>query len=246
MNLFRSTIAAAFAVLLAVGGMSSAASAGDHNWQGSYVGVVGSGGLYTVEQEDYWCWWSCNAPTLQDWHASIGAQGGHNWQNGNFVFGIVGDISTGFDESTGVSYNGGNSRAEFSADWNYYATIRAKLGLAAGNALVYGTAGIAIADVDYSAVGTSSFNVNGFDCSSTSVDCASVNDTKVGFAGGIGVGYPISDNMSIGFEYLYIGMPNEKDRYDTDEENNPTDTDDYVNWTTSAQLARLSLVYEFN
>ena len=122
----------------------------------------------------------------------------------------------------------------------------AKAGLAAGNALVYGTAGIAIADVDYSAVGTSSFNVDGFDCTSTNVDCASVNDTKIGFAAGIGVGYPISDNMSLSFEYLYIGMPNEKDRYDTDEEDNPTDTDDYVNWTTSAHLARLSLVYEFN
>ena len=220
--------------------------AGDKNWQGTYVGVVGSAGLYTVEQEDYWCWWACDAPTLQDWGASIGAQAGHNLQDGNFVYGIVADISTGFEDSTGVSYNGGNNRANFSAEWNYYATLRAKAGLAAGNALFFGTAGIAIADVDYQAVGTGSFNVDGFNCASTNVDCASVNDTKVGFAAGFGVGYPLGDNMNLTFEYLYIGLPSDKDRYDDDEINNPTDTDDYVQWTTSAQLARVALVWELN
>ncbi len=244
MYVFRSAIAAVFAVLIAVGGVNSATSA-EYNWSGSYIGVVGSGGMYTVEQEDYWCWWSCDAPTLQDWQASIGAQAGHNWQNGNFVFGVVGDISTGFEDSTGTSWSAGNSRAEYGAEWNYYATLRAKAGLAAGNALVYGTAGIAIVDVDYTAVGTNDYNADGFDCS-LDVDCASVNDTKVGFAAGLGVGYPISDNITLGFEYLYIGLPWDKDRWDADEVSNPTDTDDYVSWTTSAHLARVSVVWNLN
>lgn len=245
MNVFRSALAAVFAVAAAIGGINTATSA-EYNWSGSYIGIVGSGGLYTVEQEDYWCWWSCNAPTLQDWDASIGAQAGHNWQSGNFVFGVVGDISTGFENSTGIRYSGGDSAADYSAEWNYYATLRAKAGLAAGNAMVYGTAGIAIVGVDYKTVGTSSFIANGFDCSSTDVDCAGVDDTKVGFAAGLGAGYPIGDNLTIGFEYLYIGLPWDKDRYDEDELNNPDDTDDYVSWTTSAHLARVSLVWNLN
>jgi hypothetical protein len=62
----------------------------------------------------------------------------------------------------------------------------------------------------------------------------------------MGVGYPIADNVQLTFEYLYIGLPQEKDRYDSDEEDNPDDTDDYVSWTTSAHLARVSVVWELN
>ena len=84
MRLLKSLVAASLAILMTLPGMATAAPApGGYNWSGSYAGAVASGGLFTVEQEDYWCWYACNAPTLQDWDASIGLQAGHNWQNGN-------------------------------------------------------------------------------------------------------------------------------------------------------------------
>jgi len=243
MRLLKSLMAASLAILMTLPGMATAAPApGGYNWSGSYAGAVASGGLFTVEQEDYWCWWACNAPTLQDWDASIGLQAGHNWQNGNFVHGLVVDWSTGFENSESVRWNSNTTGVDWSAEWNSYATIRGRAGLAAGNALVFATAGVAIVDVDYSA---SEFQPSD-NCSDTDVDCAAYSDTEYGFAGGIGVGYPVGDNMHLTFEYLYIGLPWAKDRYDSDEEDNPTETDDYVSWTTSAHIGRVALVWEFD
>jgi len=243
MRLWKVLSAAVFAVFaLSV----ASASAGDRNWSGFSAGVVGSGGLFKVEQEDYWCWWACNAPTLEEWHASIGGQAAYTMQRGNFVFGLVGDISTGFENETSAHWSSGNSRALYSGEWNYYATIRARGGLALGDALLFGSAGIAIVNVDYKAKGVSDFANDGFACSSTDVDCASYNDTNIGFAAGVGLAYPVGDNLNLTFEYLLIELPSYKDRYDTDEENDPDDTDDYVNWTSSAQLARVALTWQFH
>lgn len=56
-----------------------------------------------------------------------GAQLGHNWQTGNFVYGAEGDVS--FADET-------------------FGTIRARAGLSAGRALFYGTVGLAIDEDD--------------------------------------------------------------------------------------------------
>src|SRR6185295_16697230 len=113
MRFLKAVLTAGLFALAAFGSAASASAApapNTYNWTGFYVGVVGSGGLFTVEQEDYWCWWACNAPTLQDWDASIGVQGGYYGQSGNFVYGIVADINTGFEDGNEISYNGGDYR----------------------------------------------------------------------------------------------------------------------------------------
>lgn len=56
-----------------------------------------------------------------------GLQLGHNWQNGNLVYGAEGDISFG-DDTVG--------------------TIRGRLGFAAQSWLIYGTVGLALEDSD--------------------------------------------------------------------------------------------------
>lgn len=219
---------------------SIGAASADKNWSGPYAGVVVSGGLFTVEQEDYWCWYACNAPTLQDWDASVGVQGGFNWQTGNAVLGIVADWSTGFEQEETVIFSPGTppfNGVVWNAEWSSYGTIRGQAGLAAGNALLFVTGGIAIVDVDYSA---HEINTGVIDCAVN--DCADYSDTNVGFAAGAGFAMPVTDNVDVRFEYLYIGLPWYNDIYNTA---NPG-TDDYVSWTTSAHLARLSAVWEFD
>lgn len=241
MSFFRTITAAVFAVATAFSASApaSAAPADGYNWSGFYVGAVASGGMFTVEQEDYWCFLACDAPTMQDWDASIGVQGGYNWQNGNLVLGVVGDWSTGFENEETVFYNADPDGVEWESKWNSYGTLRARAGLAAGNALIFVTGGIAIVDVDYSA---REFEVGVTDC--TVNECASVNDTLVGFAGGVGAGFPIANNVSMTVEYLYVGLPWEKDRYSTSAAQ--PGTDDFVSWTTSANLVRVGVVWEFN
>jgi outer membrane immunogenic protein len=238
MRLFRMFAAAGIAALamLAGGGQSLAGPSGGYNWSGFYVGAVGSAGIYTVNQEDYWCWYACNAPTLSDWDASIGAQAGFNWHNGNLVLGLVGDINTGFSQHERVTWNTDDG-VNWDADWKWYATVRGKAGMSVGNALVYATGGISIVDVDYSAHEVTD---NATDC--TTDDCADYSDTVVGIAVGAGAAFPLSDNVTASFEYLYIGLPWYKDIYNT----GGAGTDDYVSWTTEAHLARLGVAWHFN
>lgn len=240
MRFLKSLMAAGLATMMTLPGAATAApAASGYDWSGSYAGAVASGGLFTLEQEDYWCWYACNAPTLQDWDASIGLQAGHNWQNGNLVYGLVVDWSTGFEQDETVAFdNGANPDGViWSGEWNSYATVRGRAGLAAGNALIFATAGIAIIDADYSATEIDSGDT---DCSSE--DCAAYSDTSIGFAGGVGVGTPVGDKMHMTFEYLYIGVPWEKNIYNTATNGN----DDYVSWTTSAHIGRVALVWEFD
>jgi outer membrane immunogenic protein len=228
--------------MLASAGASFAGPvSGGYNWSGFYVGAVGSAGMFTVNQEDYWCSEACNAPTLQDWDASIGARAGFNWQNGNLVLGVVGDWSTGFSEEERVTFDSTSTPdgVTWKGEWNWYATIRAKAGMAVGNALIFATGGIALVDVDYSAIGFT--NGNPPDCTGVD-DCAAVSDTKVGLAIGAGASFPLSDRITADFEYLYIGLPWDKDIYNT----GGVGSDDYVSWTTDAHLARIALDWHFN
>lgn len=239
MRILSLLAAAGMAVALAFTGSAVAAPAGTTNWSGFYIGAVGSGGLYTVEQEDYWCFNACNAPTLQDWDAAIGGQVGVNWQNGNLVLGIVGDFSTGFEQSEEVVFDSTQPDGVFwNADWNWYSTARVLVGMSSGNAMVYVTGGAAIVDVDYAVL---EYDDGVIDCTAT--DCAAYSDTEVGYTAGAGVAFPIATNFNMTFEYIYVGLPWEKARYTSAGANA---TDDYVSWTTSAHLARLGLVWQLN
>lgn len=243
MRIFRGLLAAGFAAA-----MSVTATAGEYNWSGFYVGGVASGGMFQVDQSDYWCDAACDAPKLQDWAASIGLQAGHNWQDGNFVYGLVVDWSTGFDDGSHVHWDSGPlGRADFDAEWNSYATIRARGGISVGNTLLFGTAGVAIVDADYSAIIDQDYPNNQGDCSDDTypqVSCASHSGTSVGFAGGFGLARPLGDSMHMSFEYLHIVVPSEGGIYDYVDV--PDDNDDRVDWASGADLARVSVVWEFH
>jgi outer membrane immunogenic protein len=85
----------------------------------------------------------------------------------------------------------------------FLATVRGRLGWTAGNALIYGTGGLAIGTV----------NTNDTFCSfgcpaGTPADLASVsgNTTRTGWTGGGGVEYHLMGNWSAKVEYLYVNL----------------------------------------
>lgn len=71
----------------------------------------------------------------------LGMHAGYNYQSGNLVFGVEGDYTGSWMEDTQVA--GGLA---VTLDVDYLASIRARLGYAAGNALLYGTIGYAWAE----------------------------------------------------------------------------------------------------
>ena len=168
-------------------------------WGGLYVGGH-VGGLWNdggdFSKLERWKKW-CRGETDQEWsdwkkveHVKFsddgddvtligGVHAGYNWQSGARVFGVEGDVSFG----DGV---------------DYLASLRARLGYARDNLLLYVTGGVAFA---------------GFDDTSTvmsgkywkkSVDFG--GESEVGFVVGAGAEYKLASNLSIGVEGLYYAF----------------------------------------
>jgi outer membrane immunogenic protein len=141
-----------------------------------------------------------------------GGQAGYNWQTGAFVLGIV----TDFDGTTlsssrnftsapfvnaGYYYNGDTLNVNSKASLDWLGTTRAKIGFVAtpdNRLMIYGTGGIAYGG------GSSHFNV--FDSRYNAYWSGSPSSTRVGWTVGGGVEYAITNNWTIGGEYLYANL----------------------------------------
>jgi outer membrane immunogenic protein len=138
-------------------------------WTGFYVGL-NAGAAF-------------NADDNNDDSDAVFAGGGHvgyNWQrDSNWVFGIEGDID-GIDAD----------------DVNYVATIRGRLGWAAGPALFYATGGVAFLGLD---------------------DNFFRDDTATGYVVGAGLDYKLRENWSVGVEGLYYNFEDNRDVFGFDD-----------------------------
>jgi outer membrane immunogenic protein len=134
----RSIIAAAAAVLMA--GAASAAdlprgpapyyspsSAAGYNWAGAYAGL-------NLGYE----WGKVSNSAGNPSGIMGGGQVGYNWQNGQFVFGGETDLQISSADDTFAPW-------KFSNPW--FGTLRGRIGYAMNNILVYGTGGLAYADL---------------------------------------------------------------------------------------------------
>jgi outer membrane immunogenic protein len=85
-----------------------------------------------------------------------GVQGGYNWQVNALVFGIEGDISFADWSQSSVAFDRPLDQFGIAADVegiesvevDFLASVRGRLGMAFGNALLYGTGGLAWADAE--------------------------------------------------------------------------------------------------
>jgi outer membrane immunogenic protein len=138
-----------------------------------------------------------------------GAQLGYNWQQGSFVYGLETDISamdlksemnTVLAPLSQKCIPSFTSRADTSAQVNWYGTVRPRIGWSSGPVLFYGTGGLA-----YGRVGLNS-NVNarsgGFS--------ASLNDqtssVRAGWVAGGGIEYALRPNVFLNLGYQYVDL----------------------------------------
>jgi outer membrane immunogenic protein len=119
-----------------------------------------------------------------------GGQIGYNWQHGNFVFGLEGDISGLSGKNSLLS--GGSNTYGFSSEIRWLSTVRGRFGLAVGDTMAYATAGVA-----FGGVRNTVFDGDGG---------YSNSKTKVGWAVGAGVEHMLSRNWTIGLEGLFVDL----------------------------------------
>lgn len=97
-----------------------------YDWSGIYLGLQAGGAWLRADD-------SSDAVSMKS--GAFGGYVGANWQNGNLVFGIEGDIN--YTSSDGDIYG-----IDTGADWQ--GAIRARLGYAIDNVLIYGAGGLAV------------------------------------------------------------------------------------------------------
>jgi len=149
-------------------------------WTGFYVGVNGSYDWANVR--------SGNGVFGNPDGGMGGVTAGYNYQIGQFVAGLEGDIDFG-DVSNKQTIDPFGSFGKI--DLNSFGTARARLGFAMDRALIYVTGGYAGGQV-HSAV---------FDAITPAY--ASNNTWQNGYAVGGGVEYAITNNISAKAEYLF-------------------------------------------
>jgi outer membrane immunogenic protein len=204
----RSTLlcAAAATAVIAGGAMVSPASAGEPVYGGFYFGITGGyatgeADISAILAEDHNV---ASAQVSEDGKADldggmIGGLAGYDYNIGNgLVIGVLGDISWsdvegGSDVEPSVM---GVSGSDYSMDSSlaWLGTARARIGFEMGNALIYGTGGIAFGGLE------SDLSVAG------DGRIASDSSTEIGWTAGAGINLLASENVMLGLEYLYVGF----------------------------------------
>ena len=125
-----------------------------------------------------------------------GGQLGYNFQAGRVVFGIEGDIqASALAQSICTNFCRPGFDFGVTQELPWFATVRGRVGYAAGPALFYGTAGAAFTSVRTSLTSVAP----GFpDVAGT------FNDTKTGWAAGGGVEAMLGGHWTAKAEYLYM------------------------------------------
>jgi outer membrane immunogenic protein len=133
-----------------------------------------------------------------------GGQIGYNYQVNNYVFGVVADFQgSGMrGSSLGIATPAqfAPTQQSLSQEEDWFGTVRGRIGVAYQNWLFYGTGGLGYGRVESSLVYST------FDRPTAFILSGSQDSTKVGWAAGAGVEYGITQNWSLGVEYLHLDL----------------------------------------
>jgi outer membrane immunogenic protein len=99
-----------------------------YNWSGFYVGANGGGGWGSS-------WWDSQSTRINLSGGQVGGTAGYNWQFGNAVLGLEGDLDwSNLSGSSGSSLCPGCSTSD-----SWLSTVRGRAGYAFGSIMPYAT-----------------------------------------------------------------------------------------------------------
>lgn len=175
---------AAFAADLIVDNAAIDAASPAATWEGAYIGAHLGGGVGNVTWESLPTGFFSGEYDVGGWIG--GVQAGINFQSNNIVYGVEADVSWSNIEGDDDDLPGAVSAVR-TLDWT--GSLRGRLGFSAESFLLYGTAGIAVAQstLDYDGVILDT------------VDTA----THLGLTVGVGAEFMATDNVSLRGEYRY-------------------------------------------
>jgi outer membrane immunogenic protein len=143
------------------------------DWTGFYIGAHGGYADFDAAHGGD----ASDTSELAGWLG--GVQAGYNVQFDSIVLGVEADLS-----AAGILEHGNIDHFDDGSGINALATLRGRLGFAVGDLLLYGTAGLAVANLD-------------------TYDEA---QTIGGWVAGVGAEYMVTDTVSLKAEYLYTNF----------------------------------------
>ena len=162
------------------------------DWSGPYAGAF-IGGITQTGTYDTFCG-ICGTGTreMNGFGVNAGVLAGWNYQIDNFVMGVEGDWAFGGK----VAKNDDPSELT-SFEMNNIGSLRARLGLAMDDTLLYATGGVAMVDTTFAT--TDYPTGSGF----------ATSDSKwlTGWLIGAGMEHAFTDRLSGRLEYTYMGLP---------------------------------------
>lgn len=210
------------------------------SWAGLYAGVhAGYGWASSLDATfDAAAFAASAAPTLvvtdatapfalsTDAEGAVGGiQLGYNWQRGTIVFGLevdasLSDIDDEDRKPFSVTGTVGGDNGDFTGeaylkqDLDHLGTLRARLGVASGNLLLYATGGLAWGHVETSfgvdnIVLAAPGNYGGPNPAPAPASLSSASDTHAGYALGGGLEWGFAPQWSFKTEYLYVDLGSE-------------------------------------
>jgi outer membrane immunogenic protein len=157
------------------------------NWTGFYIGAQ-VGGAWS---DNSWDNVTLTGEAVSHSKSSVvgGGHIGYNWQFNQFVLGVEGEFNGTDLNATSVSIL--NPAVTYGTKIDWYGTVVGRLGWAFDNVLIYGTGGVAFADIKTSGV-------------NAAIDSFSNSDTRTGWTAGGGIAYQITPNWIAGVDYKHI------------------------------------------
>jgi outer membrane immunogenic protein len=190
------------------------------SWAGFYIGLnagAGSGeGTYTLAPSGCFLTGACGGGvaanplrTFKEDHLNTffvgGGQAGYNWQAGNFVYGLEGDINwNGWNNNPSNIYTlaaplTGTFTDFINTKLEWFGTFRGRIGVVASpTILIFGTGGLAFGQVKSSTLGT--FSAAG------DTYAGAASSTRAGWTVGGGMEWMFLPNWSLKWEYLFIDL----------------------------------------
>ena len=155
------------------------------DWNGFYLGVNGGGAWGSVD------WTYVHGPD-NSWDTNGGTAGatlGYNFQTGPWILGVEGDFDWA-DISGDVDCPNAFWSCNSELDW--FATLRGRAGWSSGRFLIFGTAGLAVADM----LVETSYGNRSFGSS----------NTATGWTAGLGAEVGFWEKWSAKLEWLYYDL----------------------------------------
>ena len=177
---------------------------------------------------------------------AAGIDAGFDYQMGNFVVGVAGDLTWSninvtnrfarVDPNTNPPFTGVNTNTSYMTKVDYLATARLRLGYAFDRTMIYGTAGVATAEVE-----------NRFDLEIPELAYTSPNwsekGRQSGLVLGVGVEHQITDNWRLSLELQRVDLGDVTVNA-VDPTNFPGQELNYT-FNNEIMLARFGLAYAF-